>query len=178
MQNRRRRLMMLALAGVLFLALPALCWLILARVFNPPVHPTIESHLSELFNAGRYQDVVNECKSDESDPRYFESQPQILYIQWVAQRKLGNLGQSDRIKDAFLERFPDHALAAEFRFVDAMQLLVDQNYQAADKELAAIEKDFPTAEVTSRCAEIWKNLDRYLADAKKGAKARQAMTTG
>jgi outer membrane protein assembly factor BamD (BamD/ComL family) len=169
MQNRHRRLMMLALAGVLFLALPALCWLILARVFNPPVNPTIESHLTELFDAGQYQDVINECESDESEPRYARSQPRILYIQWVAQRKLGNLADSDRTKDAFLEQFPNHTLAAEFHFADAMQLLVDQNYQAADKKLAAIETDFPTADVTRRCAETRKNLDRFLADAKKGA---------
>src|SRR5580658_8928115 len=120
MPARRPRLAVIGLAAVLLLGLPAFGWLVLARVFNPPIKPSIGSHLAELFDARRYQDLVSECESLEGDPQYLGAEPQILYIQWVAERKLGNSVESDRIERSFLQQFPRDSLAAEFHFADAM----------------------------------------------------------
>ena len=167
MPARRPPLAAIGLAAILLLGLPAFGWVVLSRVFNPPIKPSIGSHLAELFDAGRYQDLISECDSLQSEPQYSSAAPQILYIQWVADRKLGNLPESDRIQQSFLQQFPTDSLVAQFDFADAMQLLIDQKFQQADAKLEMITKDFPKTDVAARCAQIRKNLDQELATAKK-----------
>lgn len=103
--------------------------------------------LRRLYNQRLFQDVLNECNRAEHDQRYAASLPQILYIQWITERRLGNFEQSDRVKDVFLKRYPKKLLAADMHLSDAEDLLAKGEYISAEKELAMIDRDYPSASI-------------------------------
>jgi hypothetical protein len=149
---------MLGLACGLLVALPLPCWFILNRVFNPPLTPTIESKLAGLYSSNRFADVVSGCDEAENDDQYKSSRPRILYVQWAAERKLGDIAVSDRVEDTFLREFPEHFLAADMYFKDAKCLLADGQYEEADKKLAMIEDRFPQSPIVDKVQETRKSL--------------------
>lgn len=103
--------------------------------------------LQDLYGAGLYDEVVKECDRAETDPRCVDIGPQILYSRWMAQRRLGNAEQVRETENLFLQRFPDHPLAADLHFSRATTRLAHDDYAGADSELAIIETHFPTTAI-------------------------------
>jgi hypothetical protein len=121
--------------------------------------PEIEViNLKDLYENDQFEEASKECGCVEQDQRYSAWQPQILYIHWLAERKLGNLIASHHLRDSFLERYPRHALAADLHFDRAVFLLESGRYVDADKELATIEDYFPKSRVAEKAMETRKRI--------------------
>jgi hypothetical protein len=113
--------------------------------------PGAELHnLKDLYAAGQFQQVLTECVSAEDDQRYSDWHPQLLYLAWASDEKLGNIDDGDRLRNSFLQQYPRHIFAADMYFEQAMRLLADAQYQAADDELAMIEGYFPASRVAEK----------------------------
>jgi outer membrane protein assembly factor BamD (BamD/ComL family) len=112
-----------------------------------------------LYAAGLFDQFRSGCQRAEGDRRYSAWQPQILYLEWVAERKLGNTEDGDRRRDIFLSRYPGHALAAGMYFEQAMRLLADGQYDSAKRRLATIVDDFPQSNIAREAQVMLGQLD-------------------
>jgi outer membrane protein assembly factor BamD (BamD/ComL family) len=158
-KNRQSRVLVLALTGTLLLVTPLLCWSIVERIFNPPLTPTIECELGQLYAADRFADVTSACERAERDSRYLPTRPQILYIHWAAERRLRDIAASDRVADVFLRAYPDHYLAADLYFDQGIRLLSEGDYKAAKAKLTIIEGRFPSSAVAIQAKRALADLD-------------------
>ncbi len=110
--------------------------------------------LRQLFASRSFEAVLKECDVAEKDEQSAAYEPQILYLRWEANRDLRKLDESDRWKRLFLDRYPNHTLAADMHLETAMNELVSGDYAAAKNELALIESQFPNAAVAPKVKEI------------------------
>jgi hypothetical protein len=125
-----------------------------------PLDPEVGlRNLKDLYAAGLFDQFRSGCQRAEGDRRYSAWQPQILYLEWVAERKLGNTEDGDRRRDIFLSRYPGHALAAGMYFEQAMRLLADGQYDSAKRRLATIVDDFPQSNIAREAQVMLGQLD-------------------
>jgi hypothetical protein len=130
----------------------------------PPVgaqllQPEIElGNLKNLYLAGRLEELLSRCGRAEHDERFSDRQPQLLYLEWVAERKLGNDMESGRLENIFLERYPREVFAADMYFEQAVCLLAGAQYQAADSKFAMIQNYFPHSKLAERAEQIRRQL--------------------
>jgi hypothetical protein len=115
-------------------------------------------NLKDLYAAGRFGAVLARCARAEHDQRYSDRQPQILYIRFAAERNLGDAVGSARLRDLFLERYPNDALAAYMYFDQGISLLAEGNYQRARDRFTAIDERFPNSGVAERAKEFEMHL--------------------
>jgi hypothetical protein len=94
----------------------------------------------------------------DADEKYAVYAPQIMYVRWVTNRQLSKSEESDRVRQRFLVRFPDHVLGADMHFATATDLLAASDYTAAEKELAFIEDHYPSAPVAKKARDICERL--------------------
>lgn len=114
--------------------------------------------LSQLYQAELYDRVLTQVQEERDKPQNAEYRPQILYIQWVADRKVDHSTEASAVQVEFLGKYPDHWLAADMQFADAMTLLANSDYPAASEKLAMIEAKWPDAKVTVKAKEIRERL--------------------
>jgi hypothetical protein len=100
-------------------------------------------NLGDFYEAGLLGQVVKLSGLAADDPRYSAWKVQILFLQWLTQRNLGNAAESDHLRESFLKLYPRQTLAPAMYLESAFQFLADGRYQAADDRLAMIEEYFP-----------------------------------
>ena len=105
-----------------------------------------------------FDEVLGECARGERDPKYADYQPQILYIRWAAQHQLDKSDDAMATQRQFLDRYPNHVLAADMHFSDAMNELASADYRDAKLQLKSICDRYPTAEVAKKAADILRRL--------------------
>ncbi len=128
------------------------------RIRSIPPGQLEVQNLKDLYEAHLYDEVLGECDRAEHDVRFAGYEPQILYIRWATDRRTGRADQADRVQQAFLQRYPDHILAADMHFSTAMNLLASADYRGAEGELALIRDRYPDATVTSKAGDILARL--------------------
>lgn len=114
--------------------------------------------LRDLYKVDRFEQVLTEARKVEQEGRCGNYGPQILYLQWVTNRRLDRDKDAAAVQSEFLRLYPDHLLAADMHFADAMQLLATSDYPAAEAELAMIEAKYPDAKVTAKAKAIRQRL--------------------
>ena len=110
--------------------------------------------LSQLYQAEVYDRVLTESGKSRDDSRFRNYRPQILYLQWVTNRRIENAAEAEVINAEFLQKYPEHGLAADMQFADAMTLLAQSDYSKAAEKLAMIESKWPDAKVAVKAREI------------------------
>jgi tetratricopeptide (TPR) repeat protein len=152
----------LIIAVVLWLAALAggAFWGVIEKAWRRHVSPgeAEVQKLQALYGAREYDEVLAECDRAEKDPRFADNLPQILYIRWAAFLRTGKPEESRLAGEQILKRFPDHVLAADIHFNEAMRLLADGNYAEADRKLAMIQTKFPSAASMKKVTDIRQRL--------------------
>lgn len=110
--------------------------------------------LKYLHEAGDYPGVLSESPAYQKREAGGQYLPQILYITWVAARRDGSEAMAERAKNSFLEFYPDHALAADFYFADAVEALGRSDYDEASRILEYVAYRFPESRLTSRVEQL------------------------
>jgi hypothetical protein len=124
-------------------------------VGNQLLQPEIElGNLKNLYLAGHFEELLSRCKRAERDQRYADRQPQLLYLEWVTDRTLGNSPESDQVEAIFLQRYPRQAFAAEIYYAEALELLANGRYKAANDKFATIVTYFPQSALAAKSIEI------------------------
>lgn len=131
----------------------------------PPGQQMVK-RLSQYYQAELYERALAQAKEERDKAENAAYRPQILYIEWVANRRIGQIEQTAVAKAAFLESYPDHRLAADLHFADAMTLLANSEYEQASEKLMLIERKWPDAKVTVRAKKInsWLKTTNKVAD--------------
>jgi outer membrane protein assembly factor BamD (BamD/ComL family) len=119
--------------------------------------------LNDLYSAGLLREALQECDRADGDARYSAYEPQILFVQWAANRQLGKQEEADRVQQVFLSRFPDNRLSADMHLATAMSLLEAGKYAQANRELMAAEERFAGQEPTAQVQQIRTKLARTIA---------------
>ncbi len=116
--------------------------------------------LRDLYQVDRFDQLLTEARKVEQEGRCGAYRPEILYLQWVSNRRLMQDKNATVIQADFLRLYPDHILAADMHFADAMQLLAASDYAAAETKLAMIETRYPDAKVATKSKEIRRHLTK------------------
>jgi hypothetical protein len=115
--------------------------------------------LKYLYEGKRLPDVVNEATNFKQDAQCAPYLPQILYIAWVAERRLGTDGNEKKWRDEFLARFPDHPLGADMYFASAMSALAAGEYEQSLHLMDFIERRYPNAGIIDKVHELKQRLN-------------------
>jgi len=115
--------------------------------------------LKSLYAAGRFDDVNRYAQEYIADDRAKTYLPQIIYVSWVASRRVGSGDSAARLQKMFLERFPNHQLGADMHFASAMTALAAGDYREAARRLEIIEYRYPESRVAGKAATIQARLD-------------------
>jgi hypothetical protein len=114
--------------------------------------------LKHLYEAQLFDEVLGECDHAEHDPRYTGYEPQIMYIRWATDLRLGRTDEAGHIQQTFLHKFPNHVLAADIHFSKAMNLLAAANYKESADELEIIHSRYPNSSIAGKADEILRRL--------------------
>ena len=117
--------------------------------------------LSQLYQAELYDRALTQVQEKRDKPENAEYRPQILYIEWVASRRMDRMAEGSAVQREFLNTYPDHWLAADMHFADAMALLANSDYPAASAKLAMIQTKWPDAMVTTKAKQIRERLAKF-----------------
>jgi tetratricopeptide (TPR) repeat protein len=128
------------------------------RIWRTPSGVLEVRKLQQLYQAQQFQEVLDECDKAEHDQRYSASEPRILYLQWVADRRLGHLEDANRAKQQFLERFPNQVLGADMYFAEAVNLLAHNEYKNARKIFILIESHYSGSQIAKTSAAMRKDV--------------------
>jgi hypothetical protein len=120
-----------------------------------PLDPEVEMrNLKDLYAAGHFNELLMECGRAEKDSRYSAWHPELLYLAWATDEKLGKIDDSDRLRDSFLQQYPRHIFAADMYFEQAIRLLANAQYAAAGHKLAMIDDYFPHSNIAEKARTI------------------------
>jgi len=122
-------------------------------------------YMKYLYESHQYVKILQEASAFQSDPRCKPYLPQILYISWVAHRHEDHVEDANKLQKIFLEKYPDHLLAADMYFASAMMALAASDYEEASRLLELIEYRYPTARVMTKVKDIQKRLAENLKTA-------------
>jgi hypothetical protein len=99
--------------------------------------------LRYLFEEHAFEQVVAEAIERVQDERCRECLPELLYIDWVANRRLLRFDEASELQKSFFEKFPAHPLGAELYYAAAMGLLARCQYTDALRVLRFIRHQYP-----------------------------------
>jgi hypothetical protein len=114
--------------------------------------------LKDLYEAQLFDEVLGECDRADHDSHCAGYEPQIMYVRWATDMRLGRTEKADCVQQEFLRQFPNHLLGADMHFNTAMNLLGAADYKGAEEELAIIRAHYPTASVAAKTDEILTRL--------------------
>jgi len=114
--------------------------------------------LKLLFRTLEYDKVVKEADMYIATLRAEAALPSLCYVKWLALVRIGETQGALETRTVFLERFPEHPLAADIHFAIAMEDLSTGEYDAALARLEGIIEYFPQARSASRSKEIIERL--------------------
>jgi len=98
--------------------------------------------LKYLHEAGQHDILLAEASADLAEPRCEGYLPQIIFIAWMSARQQGG-ADVESWKKRFVERFPDHPLAADIYFISATDAVAAADYDQASRLLQFIVYRFP-----------------------------------
>lgn len=124
--------------------------------------------LKYLYEAELYAELLADAGRYKDDPRFAPYSPQVLYIGWVASRKLPK-GKSteSQWRSEFLKKYPDHILGADMYFSEAMDRLASGEYAEAGKILDFIVYQYPDSKVVAKAKEVRSRLADHIAKTAK-----------
>ncbi|MGE5612385.1 MAG: hypothetical protein ACM359_24270 [Bacillota bacterium] len=114
--------------------------------------------LKYLYESDQFPAAGDEAAKYCSDPRVKPHLAQVLYIRWLALRRLNRLEEAKSVQNAFLEQFPNHPLGADMVFASAMAALARSDYPETLRLLDLIEYRYPTAKLLPRVKELQQRL--------------------
>lgn len=115
-----------------------------------------------LFNRKDFMHVLVECAEFETSSSTSRLLPEIWYVKWITLRELQRVPESDRVKDLFLERFPDHVLGADMHFTASLEALHRADYEQTLKGLDVITSQFPDSRSARRAAALAVRIKDFL----------------
>ena len=117
-------------------------------------------HLKYLYSDKNYGQVLDASIKYQEDERTQNYLPQILYITWVAAR-LGNTETLAEVtRKQFVKTFPDHILAADMYFSQAMNSLARSDYQDCQRIIEYIIYKYPNSRLIKRVKEIKERITK------------------
>lgn len=129
-------------------------------------HPDLDSfpkaallYMRYLHDAERFDDIVSETNRYKSDARCAQHLSRILYVEWVAYRRLGKEASAEQLQKEFLAKHPNDPLGADMLFADAMTALAASNYGRASQLLEQILYEYPESRLTPRVIKVREQLD-------------------
>ena len=114
--------------------------------------------LKYLYKAKQFDQIAKEQGPYQADERCRPYLPQILYIAWASCRHADPNDQAEKLRQAFLKRFPEHALAAKVYFATALSALSATDYEEASRLLEIIEYRFPKSKLIAKVKDIQSRL--------------------
>jgi tetratricopeptide (TPR) repeat protein len=118
--------------------------------------------LKYLYEAGQFDKILEEAPTYQADERCKPYLPQIIYISWVAHRRENKLAEADKLQKDFLEKFPEHPLAADLYFAAAMTALAKSDYEEASRLLEIIQYRYPKSKIIDKAKQIQERLKQNL----------------
>lgn len=115
--------------------------------------------LKYLYEASQFEKVVVEFKPILSNPAAKGYLPQVMYIGWVACRRINDMTAADKVQADFLKQFPKHPLAADMYFASAMTSLAASDYEEASRLLEIVEYRFPNSRLQAKVKQIRERLN-------------------
>lgn len=125
--------------------------------------------LRYLYHASRFTDVLQEAPDLQADTRCRSYLPQILYVRWASCRHLDDRTGAGSLAAEFLDKFPKHAFAGDFRLAHALQTLSAGNYEESLHSLKTIQSDFPNHELSERIGVLVGQLEKATEPASQDA---------
>ncbi len=116
--------------------------------------------LKYLYEADQFDVIVKESPGYQADDRCRIYLPQVIYITWVACRRVNDEPGAEQLSNVFLERFPRHPLGADIHFGAAMKMLSKSDYEGAQRRLEIIEYHYPASHLTRKVKELQERLDK------------------
>jgi len=117
-------------------------------------------HLKYLYEGQAYEDVLENGLNYESNETFAPYRPQIIYITWVAARRLNKMKEADKLQTTFLEVYPQHPLAADIYFAMAMNSLAASDYNESLRLLEIIQYRFPKSHLQPKVKQIQERLSK------------------
>lgn len=112
-----------------------------------------------LYRSGGLEQITKEATQYRADKRCATYMPQIMYISWVAYRRLDRPEKASELQKAFLARFRRHPLAADMYFASAMTSLAAGNYREALRLLEVVEYRYPKSRLIGKVKQVRSKLE-------------------
>ncbi len=123
--------------------------------------------LKYLYEAGQYDQIVEDAHNYQANRRSGGYLPQILYISWVTHRRKENPEAAEKLQQTFLEKFSKHPLAADMYFASAISALAKGDYAEALRLLEIIEYRYPKSRIMPKAKRLQKRLRKTLSGEKR-----------
>jgi TolA-binding protein len=114
--------------------------------------------LKYLYESDQFPAAIEESSRYCVEERVKPHLPQMLYIRWLALRRVNRLEEAKKVQNAFLEQFPDHPLAADMLFASAMAALATSDYPETLRLLDLIEYRYPNSKLLPKVKELQQRL--------------------
>lgn len=116
--------------------------------------------LRYLYEAGEHVTIINEGPNYQTDVRCAKYHPQVIYVLWVTHRRANKPEAAEKLQRTFLEKFPEHTLAADMYFASAMKALAAGDYDEALRLLEVIEYRYPSSRIVKKARQIQSRLTK------------------
>lgn len=128
-------------------------------------HPQADSYsratllrLKYLYESDQVPAVLDESAKYAADARVTPHLAEVLYIRWLALRRVNHLEAAKKLQAEFLERFPRHPLGADMVFASAMASLSASDYPETLRLLDLIEYRYPDSRLVPKVKELQQRL--------------------
>lgn len=122
--------------------------------------------LQVLYRAKLFHEAVTESEKAQTNPELQSIRPEAMYVEWAAQRQLGEADTAAQIARRLLQEYPEKLVCADVHFTRAIDSLAAANYAAALTELNVTRVKYPGTNVAVEAERILRNLD-FCASATK-----------
>jgi hypothetical protein len=126
--------------------------------------------LGNLYKAKSFKDVVAEAEQIRQNPQYTSVSAKLLYLEWAADRQIGDVLNGKRLEQQFLKSYPKDDWGADMYWANALDALALADYSEADSNFGIIERDYATTPLARQVLQIQNNLidAEHLATTRQG----------
>ena len=115
--------------------------------------------LKYLYEDGKYTEVMAKSFAYHKREQCEPYQPEIMYLNWLANSKSNLQDSADAIKDEFLARYPRSPFCASLLFDSAVAAIADADYSESLLILNKIEYHYPESKLLPQVRRLKKTLN-------------------
>ena len=119
--------------------------------------------LNYLYKAGQFDRITAEGDQFQAEPRCRSHLPEILYIQWAANRRMNRPLRAAALHQQFTSHFPNHPLTADMHYALAVTSLAEGDYGEAQRQLEIIAHRYRDFRLADRVQKMRERLDQRMA---------------